>query len=120
MRIDIKTERLDLAHQWTISRNSSSFKENVFIRLERDNITGLGETAPNIRYGESAEKTIQAIQSAISILENSDFMDYQGIKAQIELEIKDQNCARAAIDMAILDWVGKSKNLPVYRQTRQA
>lgn len=115
MQIDIKTKRLDLAHQWTISRNSSSFKENVFITLERDNISGLGEAAPNIRYGESAEKTIQAIQSAISILGNSDFMDYQVIKVQLELGIKDQNCARAAIDMAILDWVSKSKNLPLYK-----
>ncbi|MFQ5584495.1 MAG: hypothetical protein ACE5GL_08695 [Calditrichia bacterium] len=62
--IQVKTKRLNLAHTWTISRNSSDYKDNVFVRIEKDGIVGIGEAAPNVRYGENAELTTQRIHEA--------------------------------------------------------
>ncbi|MDZ7288906.1 MAG: dipeptide epimerase [candidate division KSB1 bacterium] len=113
--IEIKTKRLNLTHTWTISRNSSDFKDNVFVRIMRDGIAGYGEAAPNVRYGENAEKTTQRMNEARSIFENNDWLHYVTIKAELDKIITDQSCAKCAMDIALMDWVGKKLNTPLYR-----
>ena len=115
MKIEIKTKRLDLAHTWTISRNSSSFKNNVFVRVERDGIVGYGEAAPNVRYNEDYKKTTSRIQGAEDILKKNSFFHYVDIKKEIDARITDQSCAKAAIDIALMDWFGKTLNVPLYK-----
>lgn len=65
-RFGVSRRRLMLTHTWTIARNSSDFKDNVFVRIERDGIVGWGEAAPNVRYGQSAEGTIEMLEKACS------------------------------------------------------
>jgi len=113
--IEIKIKKLQLKNIWTISRNSSNFKDNVFIKIGRNGITGLGEAAPNVRYGENAQLTIGKIRQFEKTLENSDWLQFDEIKNAMDNEIKDQSCAKAAIDMAIMDWVGKSQGVPLYK-----
>lgn len=112
--IETKIFRLNLKHAWTISRNSSQFKDNVFVSLERDGITGLGEAAPNVRYGEFAELTMKKIKEVQDIFETLEWTDYQGIKKILDERIIDQSCAKAALDIALLDWNSKVKNLPLH------
>jgi L-alanine-DL-glutamate epimerase-like enolase superfamily enzyme len=114
-RLDVSRKRLLLRHTWTISRNSSDFKDNVFVRLERDGIVGWGEAAPNVRYNQSAEQTIAAIEKARPLIEAGDWRQYVDLRAQWERAIGDQSCACAALDIAILDWVGRKLNVPLYR-----
>ena len=71
--IEVKTKRLQLAHTWTISRNSSDYKDNVFVKIEKNGIVGYGEAAPNVRYGENAKLTTEKIKTAITIFENNEF-----------------------------------------------
>jgi L-alanine-DL-glutamate epimerase-like enolase superfamily enzyme len=113
--IEIKIKKLQLTNTWTIARNSSDFKENVFLKIERNGIEGFGEAAPNVRYGENAELTTQKIRQAEKVLEKFDWFNYADIKTAIDEEIRDQSCAKAAIDMAIMDWVGKSLKVPLYK-----
>lgn len=113
--IEVKIKKLQLANRWTISRNSSDYKENVFVRLEKDGIFGFGEAAPNVRYGESAELTIDRIKRAERILESFDWFCPADIKNALDEEIADQSCAKAALDMALLDWFGKSLVVPLYK-----
>jgi L-alanine-DL-glutamate epimerase-like enolase superfamily enzyme len=114
-RLDVSRKRLLLRHMWTISRNSSDFKDNVFVRLERDGLVGWGEAAPNVRYHQSAEQTIAAIETARPLIEAGDWRQYVDLRAQWERAIPDQSCACAALDIAILDWVGRKLNVPLYR-----
>ncbi|MBV6504868.1 MAG: L-Ala-D/L-Glu epimerase [Syntrophorhabdaceae bacterium] len=113
--IEIKTKRLNLTHTWTIARNSSDFKDNVFVRLERDGIVGYGEAAPNVRYGEDAVKTTQRMNEAKAIFETQDWRHYVNIKTAVDKTILDQSCAKCALDIALMDWVGKKLNTPLYR-----
>lgn len=113
--IDVTLKRLQLKHAWTISRNSSQFKDNVFVKLEKDGVIGLGEAAPNVRYGESAELTIKEIQKAEDIFKDYDWSDYKNIKIAMDKRITDQNCAKAALDTALLDWNSKVKKIPLYK-----
>lgn len=52
----LEKRTLPLKFTWKISRNSSTFKENFFVRFSFQGIEGLGEVAPNIRYGETPDK----------------------------------------------------------------
>ena len=114
-RLSVSQKRLLLRHTWTISRNSSDFKDNVFVRVERDGIVGWGEAAPNVRYNQSAEQTVAAIEKARPLIEAGDWRQYADLRAQWERAIPDQSCACAALDLAILDWVGRKLNVPLYR-----
>ncbi len=108
-------KRLTLQHTWTIARNSSDYKDNVFVRIERDGVVGWGEAAPNVRYGESAEKTLAALERAKPLLESGDWFQYVDLRRQWEVLTKDQTCAGAALDMAVLDWVSRKLDVPLWR-----
>lgn len=108
-------KRLHLKNTWTISRNSSKFKENVIISIEKDGIYGWGEAAPNVRYKEDTDSTIRSIETFNQRTGGFDPMLFREVKHEIDKYIVNQSCAKAAIDMAILDWVGKKLNLPLYK-----
>ena len=114
-RLSVSQRRLLLRHTWTIARNSSDFKDNVFVRLERDGVTGWGEAAPNVRYGQSAEQTTAAIEKARPLIEAGDWLHYVDLRGQWEQAIPEQSCACAALDIALLDWVGQKLKVPLYR-----
>ena len=89
--IEVKTKRLFLQDTWTISRNSSDYKDNVFVRIEKDGITGYGEAAPNVRYGEDHQKTTDRINSMKGLFDKNDLWHYVDLKDQIFAGITDQN-----------------------------
>ena len=113
--LEVKTRRLFLKDTWTISRNSSDYKDNVFVKIIMDGTAGYGEAAPNVRYGEDAEKTTNRIESMRPLLEENDLWHYADLKTAIFAGITDQNCARCALDIAIMDWVGKKLGVPLYK-----
>jgi L-alanine-DL-glutamate epimerase-like enolase superfamily enzyme len=59
MNWSLEELHLPLRFSWTISRNSSDEKINFYVKLisqkNNINIAGIGEVAPNVRYGESPE-----------------------------------------------------------------
>jgi L-alanine-DL-glutamate epimerase-like enolase superfamily enzyme len=113
--IEVKTRRLFLENTWTIARSSSDYKDNVFVRIEQDGVVGYGEAGPNVRYGEDHEKTTNRINGAKKLFENKDLWHYVDLKEKIFATITDQNCARCALDIAIMDWVGKKLDTPLYK-----
>lgn len=46
---------LPLQFEWKIARGGTRSKRNAIVRCESDGFTGIGETAPNIRYGETPD-----------------------------------------------------------------
>jgi L-Ala-D/L-Glu epimerase len=113
--LEVKTKRLMLQHTWTISRNSSDYKDNVFVKIEKDGVIGYGEAAPNVRYGEDSEKTTARINDVKDLVEKYDLWQFAELKTDIFKAITDQNCARCAVDIALMDWIGKKLNIPLYK-----
>ncbi|MCR4439850.1 MAG: dipeptide epimerase [bacterium] len=110
-----KTIRLQLQHAWTLSRNTSTYKDNVFVKLEKDGIFGLGEAAHNVRYGETLESTIQTIELARPILESCNPWTFVDVGEAIQKVCEGQTAAKAAMDMALMEWIAKKLGLPFYR-----
>jgi len=68
-----------------------------------------------VRYGEDHEKTTDRINSIKELFEKNDLWHYVDLKDQIFTDITDQNCARCALDIALMDWIGKKLNTPLYK-----
>ena len=114
-KMEIKSKRLDLRHAWTIARNTSTYKEYAFVKLEKDGIYGLGEAAHNVRYGESLESIIAVLEMARPILENCDPWKFVDVNAAVQAVCEGQTAAKAAIDIALMDWISKSLGIPLYQ-----
>lgn len=105
---------LQLRQAWTLARGTWVTRRNVLVSLEKDGLVGYGEAAPILRYNESADSNLEFINRALPVLER-DLWEYQDRWRELESLSAGQNAAKAALDMAILDWVAKSLKLPLYR-----
>jgi L-alanine-DL-glutamate epimerase-like enolase superfamily enzyme len=105
---------LTLRETWTIARNSSTRKTNVLVRLDAGGIEGLGEAAPNVRYGEDWRSVIGAIDAATPLLD-AGVARYGEIIDRVAAAVPAAPAARAAIDMALHDLAGRREGVPVWR-----
>jgi len=113
--LDYKVKDLNLTYTWTIARGSSNVKHNVFVRVTKDSVTGIGEAAPNIRYNETAESTVEVIEKAKPLIEKFDLWNFVDLGYALRDLVEEQTAAKCAIDMAIMDWMTKSLGVPLYK-----
>jgi len=114
MQLKVETKRLTLKTKWTIARGSSDYKDNVFVTLEHDGITGTGEAAPNTRYKESAGETTKRLNEIRPLIESANPLHYSNLIGKVRQAFEGQSCAKAAFDIALHDWVGKKWGIPLY------
>ncbi|MGB9893720.1 MAG: enolase C-terminal domain-like protein, partial [Candidatus Saccharicenans sp.] len=114
VRLSSKIYELHLRQAWTLSRGTWTTRRNVLVRLEKNGIVGYGEAAPIPRYNESAESNQAFIEKALPVLEK-DLWEYNERWLEIENLSPGQNAAKAALDMAVLDWIGQSLKMPLYK-----
>lgn len=115
-RLSSRVIELRLRHAWTLSRNTSSTKRNVVVELHCDGVTGLGEAAPNVRFGESAETVLAALQAAAPIVAAVHPSHVAELAARLKAALPEAHAARCALDLAIWDWNGKALGAPLWRQ----
>lgn len=105
---------LPLRHTFTISRLSRDFARNVFIQISADGIEGLGEAAPNHRYDETPDSVVRFLQKVdLSNLRNP--FDIQALLVYLDGIEDGQYAAKAGLEMAFWDWIGKRLNIPLYK-----
>jgi len=107
--------RLELRHTWRTVMSSSQYRDNVFLRCRKEGITGIGEAAPIIRYGENAKLAQATIASVRGLLESTDPWQFSTLMAEIFRRVRGEYAATAAIDMALMDWITKKLGVPLYR-----
>jgi len=107
--------RLKLRHTWTTVMSSSEYRDTLQVRFTREGITGVGEGAPIVRYQESAESARQAVDSVRDLLTQGDPWQFEKLMAEIFRRIPGQYAAKAALDIALMDWVGQKLGVPLYR-----
>ena len=113
--LEYKIRDLNLIHTWTISRASANVKHNVFIKLTKDGISGIGEAAPNIRYNETPESTVEVIEKARPLIEKYDLWHFVDLVYAVRELVEEQTAAKCAIDIALMDWVTKKLGIPLYQ-----
>jgi L-alanine-DL-glutamate epimerase-like enolase superfamily enzyme len=107
--------RLQLKHTWTTVMSSSNFRDTLHVQYGRDGIVGYGEGAPIPRYNETPQSAKYAVETVRTLLERSDPAQFSKIMGEVFSRIEGQYAAKAAIDIALMDWNGKKLGIPLYR-----
>lgn len=114
MQLSFKRIDLSLRHTFRISRSAEDVAPIVITTLEHDGIKGYGEASPSGRYGETIE-TVQAFLRRVDLKVFSDPFGLQEIIPYIESLAPGNGAAKAAIDIALHDWIGKKLGVPLYK-----
>ncbi|MCC6368563.1 MAG: dipeptide epimerase [Bryobacterales bacterium] len=113
--IETEIVRVKLRHTWTTVMSSSDYRDTLHVRLTRDGITGRGEGAPIVRYHESAESARKAVESVRGFLGTADLRAFSKVLGEVFRRIDGEWAGKAAIDIAVMDWVGQKLGVPLYR-----
>jgi L-Ala-D/L-Glu epimerase len=105
---------LELKHPFTISNNSRTTTPAVLVEIEYDGMIGYGE-ASLPPYLKESQKSVQSFLSQIELSSFDDKTDPNSILTGIDNLLPGNNAAKASIDIALHDLVGKIKQLPVYK-----
>jgi len=107
--------RLQLKHTWTTVMSSSNFRDTLHVQYGRDGLVGYGEGAPIPRYNETPQSVKYAVETVRGLLEKADPTQFSKIMAEVFKRIEGQWAAKAAIDIALMDWNGQKLGVPLYR-----
>ncbi len=114
-KIEFDIKRLNLRHTWTTVMSSSAFRDTFFLKWTQDGITGVGEGAPIVRYKESAVTAKNALSAILPYLESSDPWHFRTLLSEVSRRVEGEYAAKAALDIALLDWAGQKLGIPVYK-----
>ena len=98
----LELQQLPLRYEWKLSRNTSTEKINGIIRATGSGHTGLGEVAPNIRYGESPESVQAEFKSCLPII--SAFQEEGKTWPEILRMLPACQALKTGLDMAMANW----------------
>ncbi len=114
-KFESEVKRLTTRHTWTTTMSASSYRDTLFVRFARDGVTGYGEGAPIVRYKEDAKSGQEALEAIRSMIEAADPWQFQKFMQEVFAKVEGNKAAKAALDIALMDWAGKKLNVPLYR-----
>jgi L-alanine-DL-glutamate epimerase-like enolase superfamily enzyme len=112
--LEAKIVRLNLQHTWTTTMSSSEYRDTLHVAYSRDGLTGHGEGAPIVRYKEDAKSAQKAVESVRSLLLSADPMQFAKMMAEVFRRVNGEWAGKAAMDIALMDWVGQKLGIPLY------
>ncbi|MEH1852361.1 MAG: dipeptide epimerase [Nostoc sp.] len=116
MQINVNLFTVNKRFPLTISRGTTAQTTNVWVRISHDRIEGWGEASPfgvgNHRQSTDAIK--DALQQVAPLLQTFSPLQRQEVE-QVLTQNQVPSAARAALDMAMHDWLGKRVGLPLWQ-----
>ena len=114
MKITFQQYDLRLKHTFTTARGGRDVSPVVILELEHDGLIGYGESAPIARYGESVE-TVEAFLSKLDLSRFDDPFQLESILSYADSRADGNAAAKAGLDLALHDWIGKKLKVPLYK-----
>jgi L-Ala-D/L-Glu epimerase len=112
--LEARIVRLNLQHTWTTTMSSSEYRDTLHTSYTRDGITGHGEGAPIVRYHEDAKGAQKAVDSLRDLVLSADPMQFSKLMSEVFSRVTGEWAGKAAIDIALMDWVGQKLGIPLY------
>jgi L-alanine-DL-glutamate epimerase-like enolase superfamily enzyme len=112
------TVRLELGQPYRIAYETVETVQNVFLRVETDRgLTGFGCAAPDLAVtGETAEGVSRVLREVVPAeVIGADPLRISRILERLRPSTADHPSARAALDMALHDILGKAAGLPLWK-----
>ncbi len=114
LHIDAKPIDLHLTTPFRISRGIQDTASNVIVQIQYGENVGYGEAAPDEYYGENQETVLACIATFAGNLGDDPFL-IEDILSNLEQLIRFHPAAKAAVDMALYDLIGKILQVPLYK-----
>lgn len=114
MHIDARPVNLKLTTPFRISRNVQPTSPNVMVEISYNEFTGYGEAAPDEYYGENQQTVLACLPTLAESLGDDPF-PIEEIMSRLHQVIRLNPSAKAAMNMALYDLVGKILNVPLYK-----
>ena len=105
---------LKLTHTFTVSSYSRTTTPDVQVEIEYEGVTGYGEASMPPYLGQSVE-TVSAFLQKVDLSRFSDPFQLEDILSYIDSLSPGDSAAKAAVDIALHDLVGKLIGQPWYR-----
>ncbi len=114
-RIEPIPVRLPMTAPVKMASETIEAANNLFVRIEAEGVTGWGEAASSPTLtGELVEGMAAAARLLGPFLVGRDARDMNAILAEMDARLYGNTGAKAAIDMALHDLVGKADGKPVH------
>ncbi|MFH7030588.1 MAG: dipeptide epimerase [Heteroscytonema crispum UTEX LB 1556] len=116
MQIEVKIFTVNKRFPLTISRGTVAQTTNIWVKISHDGIEGWGEASPFSvgNYPQSTKIIKDALQQVTPILQAFTPLQRQEIE-QVLAAWQIPSAARAALDIAMHDWLGKRVGLPLWQ-----
>ena len=114
IRLSFEPYELQLRHVFTVSSYSRKTTPGVQVRLDYEGYTGYGEASMPPYLGQSVE-SVSAFLSMVDLSQFNDPFQLDTILAYVDSLSPGDGAAKAAIDIALHDLVGKLMGLPWWR-----
>jgi L-Ala-D/L-Glu epimerase len=111
--VSARIASLRLAETFVIARESQDTADVVWVEVRHDGVSGFGEAAPIERYDESAASALAFVEEHAALLGDDPFA-LEEIGARLA-EVPGEQAAKAALDAALHDLIGKLLGAPVRR-----
>ena len=114
MDLRARTATLELAETFAIARSARDTVEVAQVELEHEGTVGYGEGAPVEYRGETAGTLLAFLTEEAPALLGDDPFALEAIGRRLAARPGEQG-AKAALDGALHDWIGKRLGQPVWR-----
>ncbi len=115
----VTVEPLDLPlyEPFTITTGTFLAANNVVARVELESgVTGLGEASPSLSSGGETQATVLAAARAMAeILPGRDAARWRELAEMLLANFEAHSCARAAVEMALLDALTRAYQIPLWQ-----
>ncbi len=107
--------RVQLKHTWTTTMSSSAYRDVLYAKFTREGLTGWGEGAPIVRYNETAAQGVATLQTMRAFFAEANPRQYAKVLGEFFKKVPGQYAMKAAVDIALFDWLGQRLNIPVHQ-----
>ena len=114
LKFSFKPYELQLKHTFTIASNSRTTTAVMLTQLEWEGVTGYGEASMPPYLGES-HQTATKFLSSLNLDQFKDPFRMEEILEYVDAAMPGNCAAKASVDIALHDLVGKLLNQPLYR-----
>jgi L-alanine-DL-glutamate epimerase-like enolase superfamily enzyme len=114
MQLRFRPYTLELKHAFTIATSSRTTTPVMLVEVEHDGVVGHGEASMPPYLGETQE-TAAAFLRRVDLARFPDPFQLEEILPAIDALAPGNTAAKAAVDIALHDWVGKTLGAPLHR-----
>lgn len=114
MKLSFRPYELKLAHVFTVSSYSRTSTPGIQLQIDYEGVTGYGEASMPQYLGQSVE-SVSRFLARVDLSRFSDPFQLDDILAYVDSLSPGDTAAKAAVDIALHDLVGKLLGAPWYR-----